>query len=53
MEQARQYGGQITPQAAWQLEELVGVQKRLADQEIQKLLAYTNYQRPVEPEDVR
>ena len=52
MDQARQYGGQITPQAAWQLEELVGVQKRLADQEIHKLLAYTNYQRPVEPEDV-
>jgi DNA polymerase-3 subunit delta len=52
-EQARLYGGQITPEAAWQLEELVGVQKRLADQEIQKLLAYTNYQRPVEREDVQ
>ena len=51
-EQARSYGGQITPQAARQLEALVGVQKRLADQEIKKLLAYTNYQRPVEPEDV-
>jgi len=52
MEQARRYGGQITPQAAWHLQELVGVQKRLADQEIQKLLAYTNYQGPVEFEDV-
>jgi DNA polymerase-3 subunit delta len=51
-EQARSCGGQITPQAAWHLQELVGLNKRLADQEILKLLAYTGYQRTVEREDV-
>lgn len=51
-EQARSLGGQITPQAALKLQELVGVNKRLAVQELHKLLAYANYQRPIAPEDV-
>ena len=51
-DQARQAGGQITPQAAELLASLVDGDPRLADQEIQKLLAYVNYSRPVEPDDV-
>jgi DNA polymerase-3 subunit delta len=45
-------GGQITPQAAEHLASLVSGDPRLADQEIQKLLAFVNYQRPVEVDDV-
>jgi len=52
-DQARRAGGQITPQAAKTLAELVGGDPRLADQEIQKLLAYVNYQRAIEPDDVQ
>lgn len=52
LEQFGLSGGQITAEAAWQLEQLVGVNKRLAVQEINKLLAYAGYQRPVEREDV-
>jgi DNA polymerase III subunit delta len=51
-ERTRDYGGQITGEAAQLLEALLGTEKRLADQEIQKLLAFVNYQRPVEREDV-
>ncbi len=51
-EQAHQAGGQITPQAAELLSSLVEGDPRLADQEIHKLLAYVNYMRPVEPDDV-
>ena len=51
-EQAIEAGGKFTPQAAALLASLVGEDTRLAYQEIQKLLAYTNYQRPVEPDDV-
>lgn len=51
-EQAKAAGGQITSQAAVLLATLVGEDTRLANQEIQKLLAYANYQRPVEAEDV-
>jgi DNA polymerase III subunit delta len=49
---AKAAGGQITPSAAELLSTLVGDSPRLADQEIQKLLAYVNYCRPIEPEDV-
>lgn len=49
---ARQAGGQITPQAAEELAALVGGDPRLAAQEIHKLLAYVNYQRPIEVDDV-
>lgn len=51
-EQAQSTGGSFTPQAAVLLASLVGEDTRLVDQEIQKLLAYVNYMRPVEPEDV-
>lgn len=49
---AKDCGGQFTPQAAQLLASLVGDDPRMADQEIQKLLAYVNYERPVDPEDV-
>ncbi len=52
-EQAREAGGQLTPQAADLLVNLVNEDPRLANQEIQKLLAYVNYRRPVEPDDVQ
>ncbi|MGW8250302.1 MAG: DNA polymerase III subunit delta [Anaerolineales bacterium] len=52
MGQARQLGGRITPSAAGVLSVLVGQDTRLAYQEVQKLLAYVNYSRPVEAEDV-
>jgi DNA polymerase-3 subunit delta len=51
-EQALQAGGQITPQAAGLLASLVNDNPRLTDQEIQKLLAYVNYNRPIEADDV-
>ncbi len=51
-EQAHRAGGQFTPQAADLLGSLVDGNPRLADQEIHKLLAYVNYQRPVEIDDV-
>jgi DNA polymerase-3 subunit delta len=49
---AREAGGQLTPQAADVLGALVDGDPRLAGQEIHKLLAYVNYQRPVEASDV-
>lgn len=51
-EQAQAAGGQITPQGAALLASLVGEDARLAYQEVQKLVAYTNYERPVDAEDV-
>jgi DNA polymerase-3 subunit delta len=51
-ERARAAGGQFTPQAAGLLATLVGEEPRLADQEIQKLLTYVNFRRPVEVDDV-
>lgn len=50
--QARQAGGQFSPSAAAMLSGLVGDDTRLAHQEINKLVAYVNYRRQVEPEDV-
>ena len=49
---AKTHGGTFTPAAASALAGLVGDDPRLADQEIAKLLAYVNYNRPVEPDDV-
>jgi DNA polymerase-3 subunit delta len=49
---AKTLGGAFTPQAAATLAGLVGDDPRLASQEIGKLLAYVNYARPVEPDDV-
>lgn len=51
-ERAGSLGGRFTPQAAQSLAQRVGDNTRLADQEIQKLLAYANFQRPVEEGDV-
>jgi DNA polymerase-3 subunit delta len=49
---AKQAGGQFTPQAGEMLAALVGDDPRCAEQEVHKLLAYVNYTRPVEPDDV-
>ena len=51
--QAERHGGSFSYAAAGELGNLVGEDTRLADQEIQKLLAYVNFARPVEPEDVQ
>lgn len=49
---AEAQGGSLEPQAAELLASWVGEDPRLLDQEVQKLLAYVNYARPVRPEDV-
>ena len=51
-QQAKTKGGEISHPAAALLGTFVGDDPRLAAQEIEKLLAYVNYQRPVEPDDV-
>jgi DNA polymerase-3 subunit delta len=51
--QAKTTGGQFTKDAADLLASLVGDDPRLADQEIHKLLAYVNFNRPVEQYDVQ
>lgn len=51
-DKAKSYGGQFTRDAANELATLIGDEPRQADQEIQKLLTYVNYRRPVEREDV-
>lgn len=50
--QVKTAGGQITPPAAALLASLTAGDLRLASQEIEKLLAYVDWKRPVEPEDV-
>lgn len=52
LKEARSLGGSFTPQAAVALANLVGNDTRLANQEIEKLLAYVNYQRIVDVDDV-
>lgn len=52
IDQARSSGGEFSPRGAAKLAELVGEDTRLANLEIDKLLAYVNYQRPVDVEDV-
>lgn len=49
---AKALGGELIPQAAVALAQLVGSDKNAAEQEIQKLLAYVAYRRPVEMADV-
>ncbi|MEA4906194.1 MAG: DNA polymerase III subunit delta [Chloroflexi bacterium] len=51
-QQARRQGGQFTPAAAQSLAGHVDSDTRLAELEIDKLLTYVNWQRPVEVEDV-
>jgi DNA polymerase-3 subunit delta len=50
--ETRQQGGQIEPRAAEMLKEMVGVDTRQAGMEIAKLLAYVNWERPLNPSDV-
>ncbi len=45
--------GKISGDAAWLLAELIGLDLRLLDQEIDKLLTYVGGERPVNAEDVR
>lgn len=45
-------GGAITPQAAQELARLVGNELHQLDQELEKLAAYVNFQRPVNVTDV-
>jgi DNA polymerase-3 subunit delta len=49
---AVELGGKFSYQAAGHLAEFVQNDPRLATQEINKLLSYVNYNRPVEPDDV-
>ncbi len=49
---AKEAGGHFSLNAAQQLAQLVGIEPRQAVQEIQKLLAFVNYKRPVELDDV-
>jgi DNA polymerase III subunit delta len=51
-EYAEKAGGKLSQEAAVMLYDLLDGDLRLADQEIQKLLAYVNYARPVEADDV-
>jgi len=53
LEMTKQAGGKIAPRAAAELASLIGSEPRLARQEIEKLLAYVNYQRAVELDDVQ
>jgi DNA polymerase-3 subunit delta len=48
----KERGGQISPRAASFLAESVGDNPRMAALEVDKVLAYVNYARPVEVEDV-
>ncbi len=49
---AREAGGEVLPQAAQHLVTLIGDDIRTAGSEVDKLLAYVNYARPVEIDDV-
>lgn len=53
MTQAKRSGGEFDPRAAALLAELVAGDPRIAGQEIDKLLNYVNFDRPVEERDVR
>jgi len=50
--QARARGGEFSQEAASHLASLVADDNRMASSEIDKLLAYANYKRPVEVDDV-
>lgn len=49
---AKTQGGQFSPEAASLLADLVGSDTQAAALDIDKLLLYVNFQRPVEPDDV-
>jgi DNA polymerase III subunit delta len=50
--EAKNQRGQIEPRAAEMLKEMVGVDTRQAGMEISKLLAYVNWARPINSQDV-
>ena len=50
--ETKQQGGQIEPRAAEMLKEMVGVDTRQAGMEISKLLAYVNWERAINTNDV-
>ncbi len=50
--EAKRQGGQMEPDAAARLSEMVGEDTRAAAQEIVKLLTYVNFARPVSVQDV-
>lgn len=52
IEEANKQGGQFTPQAAAALAGLTGSETRIARLEIEKLLTYVDFQRPVNDTDV-
>jgi len=52
IQHARQRKGQISPPAAVELVKHIGNNTRLAMQEIEKLLTYVDFRRPVEVDDV-
>ena len=49
---AKKEGGEILPQAAQHLVALIGDDNRTASMEVEKLLAYVNYARPIDVDDV-
>ncbi len=53
MKQASEKQGEFTPQAALELTRAIGTDTMVANQEIDKLLNYVDYKRPIEAEDVR
>jgi DNA polymerase III subunit delta len=50
--ETKSQGGKIEPRAAEMLKEMVGVDTRQAGMEIAKLLAYANWTRPINSQDV-
>jgi DNA polymerase-3 subunit delta len=50
--ETKKQGGQIEPRAAEMLKDMVGVDTRQAGMEIAKLLAYVNWVRPINSQDV-
>src|ERR1051325_2723075 len=50
--ETKKQGGQIESRAAEMLKDMVGVETRQAGMEIAKLLAYVNWARPIQVEDV-
>lgn len=53
IEEVRRQNGQILPDAARELANLVGTNTQLASQEINKLLTYVNFSRAIELDDVK
>ena len=52
LNEAKNQSGQIEPAAASKLAEMVGLDTRQAAQELAKLLAYVNWERPIKVQDV-